>query len=134
MTKTYEKHANKGRKKIVFEPGQLFWVHLRKEQFPKQRKSKLQRCADGPFKVLRRVNDNSYEIDLPSKYGVSTIFNITDLSPFIRIEESMMTPFQEREDDEDIPDNVPNHGPAEPSQTPNTLIQGPITRSHANKL
>jgi hypothetical protein len=84
--------------------------------------------------VLRRVNDNSYEIDLPSKYGVSTIFNITDLSPFIRIEESMMTPFQEREDDEDIPDNVPNHGPAEPSQTPNTLIQGPITRSHANKL
>jgi hypothetical protein len=31
MTKTYEKHANKGRKKIVFEPGQLVWVHLRKE-------------------------------------------------------------------------------------------------------
>jgi hypothetical protein len=46
-----------------------------------------------------------------------------------------MTPFQEREDDEDISDNVPNHGPAEPSQTPNTPpIQGPITRSHANKL
>jgi hypothetical protein len=36
--------------------------------------------------------------------------------------------------DEDIPDNVPNHGPAEPSQTPNTPTQEPITRSRANKL
>jgi hypothetical protein len=53
MTKTYEKHANKGRKKIVFEPGQLVWVHLRKERFPEQRKSKLQPRADGPFKVLQ---------------------------------------------------------------------------------
>ncbi|XP_062224492.1 uncharacterized protein LOC133923045 [Phragmites australis] len=53
MAKTYEKHANKGRKKIVFEPGQLVWVHLRKERFPEQRKSKLQPRADGPFKVLQ---------------------------------------------------------------------------------
>jgi hypothetical protein len=36
--------------------------------------------------------------------------------------------------DEDIPDIVPNHGPAEPSQTPNTPIHGPITQSRANKL
>jgi hypothetical protein len=53
MTKTYEKNANKGRKKIVFEPGQLVWVHLCKERFPKQRKSKLQPRAYGPFKVFR---------------------------------------------------------------------------------
>jgi hypothetical protein len=33
MNNTYEKHAGKGHKKIVFEPGQLVWVHLRKEQF-----------------------------------------------------------------------------------------------------
>jgi hypothetical protein len=36
--------------------------------------------------------------------------------------------------DEDIPDNVPYHGPAEPSQTANTPIQGPIRQSRANKL
>jgi hypothetical protein len=65
---------------------------------------------------------------------VSTTFNIVDLSPFVRIEESRTTPFQERDDDEDIPDNVTNHGPVGPSQTPNTPIQGPITQSHANKL
>jgi hypothetical protein len=41
MTKIYEKHANKGRKKIVFEQGGLVWVHLRKDRFLDQRKSKL---------------------------------------------------------------------------------------------
>jgi hypothetical protein len=134
MTKTYEKQANKGRKKIVLEPGQLVWIHLRKERFPELRRSKLQPRADGPFKVLRRVNDNAYEIDLPSNYGVSTTFNVADLSPLSGIDESSTTPFQEGEDDEDIPDTVPNHGPAQRSQTQDTPIQGAITRSRAKKL
>jgi hypothetical protein len=41
MTKVYEKHANKGRKKMLFEPGDLVWVHLRKDRFPEQHGSKL---------------------------------------------------------------------------------------------
>jgi hypothetical protein len=71
ITKMYEKHANKGRKKTVFEQGDLVWVHLHKDRFPDQRKSKLQPRADGPFKVLHKINDNAYEIDFPSTYGVS---------------------------------------------------------------
>ena len=34
MTKMYEKRTNKGRKKMLFEPGDLVWVHLRKNRFP----------------------------------------------------------------------------------------------------
>ena len=41
MTKMYEKCANKGRKEVLFELGDLVWVHLRKDRFPEQRKSKL---------------------------------------------------------------------------------------------
>ena len=26
--------ANKGRKKVIFEPGDWVWVHMRKERFP----------------------------------------------------------------------------------------------------
>ncbi|GKV30808.1 hypothetical protein SLEP1_g39583 [Rubroshorea leprosula] len=40
-TEQYAKQANKGRKKVVFEPGDWVWVHMRKEQFLAQRHSKL---------------------------------------------------------------------------------------------
>jgi hypothetical protein len=103
MTKLYEKRANIGRKKMLFEEGDLVWVHLRKYRFPDQRNRKLQPRADGPFKVLRKINDNAYVVDLPSAYGVSMSFNVADLSPFFGLEESRTTPFQEGEDGEDIP-------------------------------
>ena len=78
----------------MFEPRYMVWVHLRKERFPEQRKSKLQPRADGPFKVLRKINDNAYEINLPDTYGVSSSFNVDDLSPFFGLGESRMTLFQ----------------------------------------
>ena len=55
-------------------------VHLRKDRFPSQRKSKLKPRGNGLFKVLKRINDNDYKIDLPSQYGVSSTFNVADLS------------------------------------------------------
>ena len=76
------KHANKGRKKVVFEPGDWVWVHMRKERFPMQRKSKLQPRGDGPFQVLERIGDNAYKVDLPGEYSVSATFNVSDLSLF----------------------------------------------------
>ncbi|BAT74742.1 hypothetical protein VIGAN_01248800, partial [Vigna angularis var. angularis] len=65
-----------------FEKGDLVWLHLRKERFPSQRKSKLAPRGDGPFKVVKRINDNTYILDLPESYGVSHTFNICDLIPF----------------------------------------------------
>jgi hypothetical protein len=130
MTKMYEKHDNKGRKKIVFQQGDLVWVHQRKDRFPDQRKSELQPRVDRPFKVLRKINDNAYEIDLPSTYGISTSFNVADLSPFFRVEELRMTPFQEGEDDVDIPRVTQ----VDEDNTPININNGPITRSRAKKL
>ncbi|OMO89725.1 hypothetical protein CCACVL1_07669 [Corchorus capsularis] len=68
-TQHYMKNANKGRKEIIFEPGDWVWVHLRKERFPEKRKSKLLPRGDGPFHVLERINNNAYKLDLPSDYG-----------------------------------------------------------------
>jgi len=53
----YASKANKGRKLVVFQPGDWVWVHMRKEQFPNQRKSKLQPHGGDPFQVLERIND-----------------------------------------------------------------------------
>jgi len=78
--KSYVKHANKGRRKVVFEPGDWVWVHFRKEIFLSQRKSKLMPRGDGPFQVLAKINDNAYKIDLLGEYNVSNTFNVSDLS------------------------------------------------------
>ncbi|KAH9656969.1 hypothetical protein KPL70_022870 [Citrus sinensis] len=51
-TEQYAKQANKGRHKLVFEPGDWVWLHMRKERFPERRKSKLLPRGDGPFQVL----------------------------------------------------------------------------------
>jgi hypothetical protein len=61
------------------EPGDLFWLHLRKEQFTDLRKSELVSRADGPFKILEKINDNAYKLELPLEFGVSPTFNISDL-------------------------------------------------------
>ncbi|XP_073120094.1 uncharacterized protein [Henckelia pumila] len=61
----YTKQANKGKKKVVFEPGDWVWLHLRKERFPEKRHSKLLPRGDGPFHVLERINDNAYKLDFP---------------------------------------------------------------------
>ena len=55
---------------MVFKPDDWVWIHLRKNRFPSKRKSKLQERGDGPFKVLERINDNTYKIDLPLDYMV----------------------------------------------------------------
>jgi hypothetical protein len=81
--------GDKGRKQLDFEPGDLVWLHLRKEQFPDLRKSKLMPRADGPFKVLKKNNENAYKLDLHADFGVSPTFNIADLKPYLGEEMSL---------------------------------------------
>ena len=102
----YAKAANKRRKQVLFKLEDLVWIHLRKERFPNQRKSKLMPRADGPFRILEKINHNAYKLDLPSTYNVSTTFNVRDLTPYledtVNAEESAdlrPNPLQQREDD-----------------------------------
>ena len=92
---------NKHRKEVSFNQGDLVWIHLRKDRFPDKRKSKLMPRGDGPFRVLAKINDNAYKIDLPANCGGSNTFNVADLLPFTSedVSESRTTPFQGGMDD-----------------------------------
>ena len=88
MNAKYKLAGDKGRKHIVFAPGDLVWLHLRKDRFPNLRKSKLTPRADGTFKVLEKINDNTYKLELPADFGVSPTFNIANLKPYLGEDEN----------------------------------------------
>nr|GEY57887.1 RNA-directed DNA polymerase [Tanacetum cinerariifolium] len=54
----------------------------RSEHFPKGHFGKLKPRGDGPFRVLKKINDNAYMIELPGHYNVYVTFNVADLSPY----------------------------------------------------
>ena len=117
---------------MVFNPEDLVWLHLRKEHFPNERRSKLLPRADGPFKVLARYNNNAYKIDIPrDKYNVSDIFNVKYLSPFHGDEDfDPRTDLpQWRGDDAEHPKVIPMDLPTSP-MTP----LGPMTRARAKAI
>ena len=132
MNAKYKLAGDKGRKHVVFDVGDLVWLHLRKDRFPDLRKSKLMPRAAGPFKVLEKINDNAYKLELPADFGtVSPTFNIADLKPYFGEEDeiaSRTTSIQEGEHDVDIPTIDTTVVPTA------THIQGPITRSRAKQL
>jgi hypothetical protein len=130
MNAKYKLIGDKGRKQLDFAPGDLVWLHLRKERFPDLRKSKLMPRADDPFKVLEKINENAYKLDLPVDFGVSPTFNIADSKPCLGEEdelESRTTQMQEREEDVDI--NTTNTSTPTQNQ-----ISGLITRARARQL
>jgi hypothetical protein len=89
MNEKYRVAAIKGHKEVKLEPGDLVWLHLRKERFPELRKSKLMSRAAGPFKILTKINDNAYKLELPPEFRVSPSFNISDLRPYLGEEYEM---------------------------------------------
>ena len=46
MSAKYKFAGNNGRKQLIFEPGDLVWLHLRKDRFPYLQKYKLLPRAD----------------------------------------------------------------------------------------
>jgi hypothetical protein len=75
----------------------MVWVHFRKDRFPEKRKSKLLPRGACPYKVLAKINDNAYKIDLPvEEFGVSNSFNVANLISYQEedLDASRSTPFE----------------------------------------
>ena len=70
--------ANRCRKYVEFEVGDLVWVHLRKDRFPLGKFGKFKPRVDGPFKIIEKIGENAYKLQLPDEYEISPMFNIKD--------------------------------------------------------
>ena len=70
--------------------------------------------------------DNAYKLDLPSQYNVSSIFNVTDLSPLDISEDLRKNHFQERRNDKNHVDKA--------SQDSLSIHGGPMTRATTKKI
>jgi hypothetical protein len=129
MNKNYRIATVKGRKEVKLEPGDLVWLHWRTERFLELRKSKLMSSAAGPFKILAKINNNAYKLELPSEFRVSPRINILDLRPYLGEEEEMPSrtmSMQVGEDDEGINTSA--------TIIPSVEILGPITQLRAQQL
>jgi hypothetical protein len=53
--------------------------------------SKLMFCVDGHFKIIEKINNNAYKLELPLEFAVSPIFNISDLRSYLGEEDEVLS-------------------------------------------
>jgi hypothetical protein len=70
------------RREVNHEVGDMVLDHLRREIFPRGEYNKRKLKKIGPCKVLRRFSKISYELELPTRIGISPTFNVTNLYPY----------------------------------------------------
>ena len=83
VNEKYKQKANKNRPHLEFKPSDLVWLYLRKERFPLRKKNKLMARGDGPYKVVQKVGENAYKLELPGDMHIFAAFSVGDLTPYL---------------------------------------------------
>ncbi|RDX82699.1 hypothetical protein CR513_36483, partial [Mucuna pruriens] len=128
--KNMQNKSIREKRKRVFKKGDIVWVHSIKE------KSKLLLRGDGHFKIIKRINDNSYKVGIPQEYGGSNNFNMVDLSPYDVGTQALnlrSNSLQEGKDDINMVGKGQNHHRSL-KNIETTILEGPMTKEKLRKL
>ena len=72
----YKKYANQKRHNQSFQEGDMVMVYLHKERFPAGSYSKLSKRKIGPYKIIKKIEENAYVVDLPKHMEIDSTFQI----------------------------------------------------------
>ncbi|KAL5744158.1 hypothetical protein ACOSQ2_027274 [Xanthoceras sorbifolium] len=83
-TRKMKKWADKKRRRVEFQVGDLVLVKLLPQQFKAFRKvhKGLVRKYEGPFPILKKVGKVSYKVELPPRLKIHPVFHVSHLKPY----------------------------------------------------
>ncbi|KAL5744672.1 hypothetical protein ACOSQ2_027788 [Xanthoceras sorbifolium] len=79
-----KKWADKKRRRVEFQVGDLVLVKLLPQQFKAFRKvhKGFVRKYEGPFPILKKVGKVSYKVELPPRLKIHPVFHVSHLKPY----------------------------------------------------
>ena len=83
----YKATADSRRRRVVFDAGDLVWVHLTHDRMPSHAYNKLKSKKIGHVPVVARINDNIYRVQIPSDITTFDVFNVRFLTKFFPSDE-----------------------------------------------
>ena len=79
---SYKAIVDSRRREKNYEVGDLVLAYLKRDRFPKGEYNKLKMII-GPCKKLKKFSANAYELEMPTGVGISPIFNVAYLYPYV---------------------------------------------------
>ncbi|CAL2259851.1 unnamed protein product [Prunus armeniaca] len=77
----YKARHDKHRVPCNFKEGDLVWLHLGKERLTGEGK-KLKPIRYGPFKIIKQISDNAFQLELPPYMHMYSVINAENLKLF----------------------------------------------------
>ena len=80
-TQKYKQRQDEHRTPHNFQVGDKVWLHLQKEHLQGPHRKIFPLCY-GAYKIIKKVGENAFELNLPPFLGVHLVFNVELLKPY----------------------------------------------------